>query len=52
MNALPGEQFSGLQMLCLMYVAFRQTHPDLDLGLDLGEAYEAALQLFRSRKGE
>ena len=47
LRALPGRTFSGLQLLALMYVGFRQARPELtDLGIDLAGPYEAALKLF------
>ena len=45
-NAFPGETFSGLQLLCFMYVGFKQIDPSLDTGLDFGDAYAQALKLF------
>ncbi|HEX6383997.1 MAG TPA: hypothetical protein VF177_04945, partial [Anaerolineae bacterium] len=45
LNSLPGEQFSGLQLMCLMYVGFKDIDPTLDLGIDLSQAYEAALKM-------
>jgi len=45
--SVPGEQFSGLQLLCLMYVGFQKIDPALDIGLDLRDAYKAGLNLFR-----
>ena len=44
-NSLSGE-FSGLQLLCYMYVGFRIVNEDLDIGADLSSEYEAALRLF------
>ncbi|RIK38232.1 MAG: hypothetical protein DCC55_21740 [Chloroflexi bacterium] len=45
---LPGEQFSGLQLLSLMYVGFKQVNPELDTGLPFAEAYTNALQLYQT----
>lgn len=45
-NALPGERFSGLQMMCLMYVAFKHAFPELDSGVPLDKAYEQAQRLY------
>ncbi|MDO8672644.1 MAG: tetratricopeptide repeat protein [Dehalococcoidia bacterium] len=50
--SLPGETFTGLQLLCLMYVGFKKTDPLLNLGLDLGEPYELALKLHRGKSEE
>jgi hypothetical protein len=46
LNSLPGEQFSGLQLLCLMYVGFKDIAPTLDIGVDLGRPYQRALQMY------
>jgi hypothetical protein len=45
LNSVPGEQFSGLQLLCMMYVGFKDIEPTLDIGVDLSEPYQAALKL-------
>jgi len=37
-----GEAFSGLHLLCLMYVGFKLYDPKVDCGLDFAEAYELA----------
>jgi len=44
-TALTGE-FSGLQLLCLQYVAFQQIAPGQDIGFDLSKEYQTALGLF------
>lgn len=41
------ERFSGLQLLSLMYVAFQQVNPSLDLHLPFEDAYRQALDMFR-----
>ena len=38
----PGETFSGLHLLCLMYVGFRLYGPNVNCGLDFSVAYELA----------
>jgi hypothetical protein len=43
---LPGEQFSGLQLLALMYTGFKQVEPTLDTGIPLDAAYQQARRLF------
>lgn len=48
LKSVPGEQFSGLQLLCMMYVGFKDVDPTLDIGVDLSEPYQAALQLHQS----
>ena len=45
--AVPGEPFSGLQLMCLMYVGFKDIQPTVDVGMDLREPYEMALKLHR-----
>jgi tetratricopeptide (TPR) repeat protein len=44
-DSLPGELFTGLQLLCLMYAGFKQIEPTLDTGLDFHKAYAMALAL-------
>jgi cytochrome c-type biogenesis protein CcmH/NrfG len=46
LKSLPGEQFSGLQLLTLMYVGFQRIDPSLDSGLDFREPYLMALKVF------
>ena len=48
LKTYPGEIFSGLHLLCLMYVGFKLYDPKIDCGLDFAEAYELAQ---KSRKG-
>ncbi len=43
-KAYPGETFSGLHLLCLMYVGFKIYDPSVNCGLDFAEAYEMALE--------
>lgn len=50
LKSLPG-QFSGLQLVCLMYVAFRQVAPDYDIGFDLAKEYERAKAMHKKRQG-
>ena len=45
LQTLPGEAFSGLQLMCLMYVGFKDINPPLDTGMDLTEPYETALKM-------
>jgi tetratricopeptide (TPR) repeat protein len=46
LKTLPG-QFSGLQLVALMYVGFRRIAPGLDAGIDLSKEYEQATELFQ-----
>ncbi len=41
LRTLPGI-FSGLQLLCYEYVAFKQFAPDIDIGFDVTKEYEEA----------
>jgi tetratricopeptide (TPR) repeat protein len=41
--------YSGLQLLCLEYVAFRQFAPEQNIGFDLSAEYQAAMNLFKAR---
>ena len=45
LHSLPGEQFSGLQLICLMYVGFKDIDPTVDIGVDLSQPYQRALQM-------
>jgi Flp pilus assembly protein TadD len=50
LRLLPGE-FSGLHLVSMMYVAFQQFSPNLDVGIDLAAEYAAAKELYDSRRG-
>lgn len=45
LHSLPGV-FSGLHLLSIQYVAFKQFAPTQDIGFDLSAEYEAAWKLF------
>lgn len=45
LQSLPGEEFSGLQLMCLMYVGFKDVNPALDVGMDLEAPYTTALKM-------
>jgi len=47
LQSIPGERFSGLQLMCLMYVGFKRIDPSADLEMPLHGAYLTALKLFR-----
>lgn len=49
LRSLPGE-FSGLHLLSLEYVAFKQAAPELNIGFDLAREYEMAQTLYTGRK--
>lgn len=44
LKSMPG-QFSGLQLVSIMYTAFKQIDPKMDAGIDLQREYDAALAL-------
>ena len=50
LSAYPGESFSGLQLMCLMYAGFKRIAPDQDTGMDLNEPWITALELFNVGK--
>ncbi len=52
LNALPGEEFSGLEVMCLMHAGFRQVEPDMNTGLDLEEPFSTAKKLYAARSGK
>jgi hypothetical protein len=41
-----GEEFSTLQLMCLMYVGFNDINQTIDAGMDLDEPYETALKMY------
>lgn len=43
LKSLPGE-FSGLQLLAIMYAAFQRVDPSADIGADFAKEYELALK--------
>ncbi len=45
LNAIPGETFSGLQLLCMMFVAFKRIDPTLDQHLNLEAPYQMAMKM-------
>ncbi|HEX8566130.1 MAG TPA: tetratricopeptide repeat protein [Pyrinomonadaceae bacterium] len=47
LRSLPGN-YSGLQLVSMMYVGFKRIEPNMDVGFDLSEEYEAAQQLFKA----
>lgn len=48
LDSLPGEVFSGLQVMCLMYAGFKRIAPEMDSGMDLDDPFLTALQLFEA----
>jgi hypothetical protein len=49
LKSLPGEQFTGLQMLVFMYVGFKKIDPTVNTGLDFENAYQSALRLYEQK---
>jgi hypothetical protein len=47
-KAYPGKTFSGLHLLCLMYVGFKLYDPAVNCGLDFAEAYEMAREAHKA----
>ena len=47
LRSLPGEKFSGLQLMCFMYAGFKIIATEQDTGMDLEDPYKTALQLFK-----
>ena len=48
LKAYPGEIFTGLSLLCLMYVGFKLYDPSVNSGLDFAEAYKMALEAHKA----
>jgi hypothetical protein len=51
LRSLPS-RYTGLQLVSMMFVGFKQVEPTLDAGFDLSKEYEAAQQLFHSPRAE
>jgi Flp pilus assembly protein TadD len=51
LKSMPG-QFSGLHLVCLMYVAFRKVAPDHDIGFDLKNEFELATTMHKKGEGK
>ncbi len=47
LNAYPREKFTGLHLLCLMYVGFQLYDPAVNSGLDFSDAYQRAQEARR-----
>lgn len=48
LKSLPGD-FSGLELICYMYIAWQRIDPKADIGFDVSNEYQAAVSLFRKR---
>jgi len=51
LRTVPGEEFSGLHLMCLMHAGFKRFAPELDSGMDLDEPFLQALSLFNEQRG-
>jgi len=51
LKSLPG-QYSGVQLLCLMFVAFKQITPDKSIGFDLSAEYDIAKKMWEEKMGQ
>ena len=49
LRSLPGD-YSGLHLMSLMYVGFKQLAPDKDIGFDLAEEYRTAQRMLSAEK--
>jgi Flp pilus assembly protein TadD len=49
LKSMPG-QFSGLHLLCYMFVAFKKLAPDKDIGFDLSKEFEIAKAMHKKDK--
>ncbi len=45
LRTIPGETFSGLQLMCLMHAGFKRVAPDMNTGMELNEPFLTALQI-------
>ncbi|MFZ4774886.1 MAG: tetratricopeptide repeat protein [Terrimicrobiaceae bacterium] len=52
LRSLPGESFSGLQLMCLMHAGFQQIAPEHETGMDLAEPFLMALELFQEGESD
>lgn len=50
LRTLSGE-FSGLHLVCIMYVGFKRFAPEQNVGFDLSKEYDAALALHEQQRG-
>ena len=47
LRSIPGDMFSGLQLMCLMHAGFKRLAPEQDTGMDLDAPFLTALQLHK-----
>jgi len=48
LKSIPHEHFCGLHLMCLMFVGFKITQPDIATGLDFDDAYQLALEAHKA----
>lgn len=51
LRTIPDEEFSGLQLMCLMHAGFKRIAPEQDAGMDLDGPFLTALELFNEERG-
>ncbi len=51
LRSMPGK-FSGMQMVCIMYVGFKRIAPEHAASFDLTNEYALALKMFEERRGQ
>lgn len=49
LDSLPGESFSGLELICLPFAGFKRLYPQTNTGIDLDEPFLQTLELFHER---
>jgi hypothetical protein len=49
LQSLPGEQFSGLQLMCLMHTGLKHVEPSADPGTGLDDAYSTAVMMHQAK---
>ncbi len=50
LTTLPGETFTGLQLMCLMHAGFKRLAPEHDTGMDLDAPFLTALSIFNAER--
>ena len=51
LKTLPGK-YSGLNLVCYLYVGFQMVDPTIDAGFDLSKEYETAKKIFETKENE
>jgi hypothetical protein len=50
LRSLPGEAFTGLELMCLLHAGLKRLAPDTATGMDLDEPFLKALELHQQRE--